>query len=114
MPDAPCARSLVCELEKAHKRSHHGHTGNARHSPRDGFTGSFVLFPGTGLSCPRHRRGVSGPLGPTSPSRRLDTSVGASEPHDFSVRFAARPSCAPKSVHRIPHPTFVTTAKRPS
>ena len=24
-----------------------------RHSLRDGFTVSFVLFPGTGLSCPR-------------------------------------------------------------
>ncbi len=113
MPDAPCARSLVCELERAHKRSHHGHTGNARHSPRDGFTGSFVLFPGTGLSCPRHRRGVSGPLGPTSPSRRLDTSVGASEPHDFSVRGQCI-RLVHCRVHRIPHPTFVTTAKRPS
>jgi len=25
--------------EKAHKRSHHGHTGIARHSPRNGFNG---------------------------------------------------------------------------
>jgi len=30
----PCVRN-----EKAHKRSHHGHAGNARHSPRDGFNG---------------------------------------------------------------------------
>ena len=79
MPDAQCARSLACEMEEAHKHSHHGHTGYVRHSPRDGFTVSFVLFPGTGLSCPRRQRIVI---------RRLDVSVGAS-----SARF-------PKFVHR--------------
>src|SRR4029077_6129248 len=40
-------------------------------------------------------------------------SVGASGPHDFAVR-----ACAIRQerrrVHRIPHPTSVTTAKRPS
>jgi hypothetical protein len=105
MPDARCARSLVCELEKAHKHSHHGHTGTARHSPRNGFTGSFVLFPGTGLSCPRHRRkSASADLTPASGRQNHTTSPSATS----SVRL-----CAPR-VHRIPHPTFVTTAKRPS
>jgi hypothetical protein len=28
MPGAQCTRSLACEINKAHERSHHGHTGN--------------------------------------------------------------------------------------
>ena len=44
---------------------------------------------------------------------RLDAGVEASGPHDFAVRFnRVRPSR--QSVHRIPHPTSVTIAKRPS
>src|SRR5712664_800702 len=35
-------------------RSHHGHTGITRHSPRNGFTVSFVLSPAIGLFCHRH------------------------------------------------------------
>jgi hypothetical protein len=34
MRPQPCVRN-----KKAHKRSHHGHTGNTRHSPRNGFNG---------------------------------------------------------------------------
>jgi hypothetical protein len=45
--------------------------------------------------------------------RQLDASVGASGPHDFAVRpgllVAQR-----QVVHRIPRPTSVTIAKRPS
>jgi hypothetical protein len=45
--------------------------------------------------------------------RQLDASVGASEPHGFAVRIGAlRP--AHRRVHRIPNPTSVTIAKRPS
>jgi len=54
MPGARCARSLACEMKKAHERSHHGHTGITRHSPRNGFTAYNALSPVTGLSC--HRR----------------------------------------------------------
>ena len=32
--------------------SHHGHTGNTRHSPRNGFNGLFRALPGTGLFAP--------------------------------------------------------------
>jgi hypothetical protein len=48
MPGAQRARSLVCKGRK-HTSSHHGHAGNARHSPRNGFTVSFVLAPETGF-----------------------------------------------------------------
>jgi hypothetical protein len=48
MPDAQCTRSLV--RKKTNTRvSHHGHTGITRHSPRNGLTAYFVLFPVTML-----------------------------------------------------------------
>jgi hypothetical protein len=63
-----------------------------------------VLSPVTGLFC--HRRLAED-------STKLDASVGAPGPHDFTVRInAARQRHL--RVHRIPHPTFVTIAKRPS
>jgi len=69
-------------------------------------TVSFALFPVTGLSCHRRQRDAKH-------HRRLDASVGASEPHDFAVRRnAARLAPPPRPSH--PAPTFVTTAKRPS
>jgi hypothetical protein len=52
MPGARCARSLVCENKKAHKHSHHGHTGITRHSLRDGFNAYIVLSPVIGLLTP--------------------------------------------------------------
>src|SRR5712664_3829063 len=84
-------------------RSSHGHTGITRHSPRNGFTVSFVLL-AIGLFCHRHLRNCF---------HRLDTSVEMSGPHDFTVRSKHRPSRAPL---RPPHPapTSVTFAKRPS
>ncbi len=54
MPGAQRARSLACEINKAHEHSHHGHTGTTRHSPRNGFTAYFALSPVTRLCC--HRR----------------------------------------------------------
>jgi hypothetical protein len=45
--------------------------------------------------------------------RQFNASVGASGPHGFAVRERAlRP--AHSRVHRIPRPTLVTIAKRPS
>ncbi len=48
-----------------------------------------------------------------SVSCQLDASVEASGPHDFAVRVRAVRQ-GHFHVHRIPHPTSVTTAKRPS
>jgi hypothetical protein len=45
-------------------------------------------------------------------TRKLDTSVGVSGPHDFAVRIvslASRYQC----VHRILHPTSVAIARTP-
>jgi hypothetical protein len=44
---------------------------------------------------------------------KVDASVEASGRHNFAVRAGAFVTRAAR-VHRIPHPTFVTTAKRPS
>jgi hypothetical protein len=68
-------------------------------------TVSFVLSPVTGLFC--HRR-LADPS-----SAKLDASVGASGPHDFSVRVSvARVASPSRPLH--PHPTSVTIAIRPS
>ena len=92
MPGAQCTRSLACDKIKAHERSHHGHTGITRHSPRNGFTAYFALSPAIGLVC--HRR-LARLLA------RLDAGVEASEPHDFAVRKTAPSSLARP---RPPHP----------
>jgi hypothetical protein len=104
MPGAQCARSLACTIDKAHERSHHGHTGTTRHSLRNGFNGYFALSRVTGLFATLAQRTFSA---------KLDASIGASGPHDFAVRLGTFVNRA-TSVHRIPFPTSVTIASRPS
>ena len=58
MPGARCARSLVCEMIKAHKHSHHGHTGNTRHSPRNGVNSLYRALPGDRAFLPPSPRGT--------------------------------------------------------
>ena len=48
MPDAQCIRGRACRVEST-RVSHHGHTGITRHSPRNGFTVSFVISPVIGF-----------------------------------------------------------------
>ena len=78
-------------------------------------TVSFALSSVIGLYC--HRRladiGVSNPLELTSPSARLDASVGASGLHDFAVRKNAPSSEAPLA-STASRPASVTIAIRPS
>jgi hypothetical protein len=101
MRPQPCVRN-----EEAHKRSHHGHTGITRHSPRNGFNGFFRALPGDRAFLPPSPRGFL--------SAKLDASVGTSGPHDFAVRDQHRSSSRYCRVHRIPRPTSVTIAIRPS
>jgi hypothetical protein len=74
-------------------------------------TAYFELSPVTGLCCHRHPCDAKH-------HHELDTSVGVSGPHDFTVRNSTVRPCTFVHrycrVHRIPHPTSVTTAKRPS
>ena len=104
MPDARCVRSRACSVEST-RVSHHGHTGNTRHSPRNGFNGFLRALPGD--------RALLPPSSAKTVFRELDASVGASGPHDFAVRLSAIRQERIR-VHRIPLPTSVTTAKRPS
>ena len=90
-------RSTQAKSPQVHRRS--------RHSLRDGFTVSFALFPVIGLFVTV----IGGNL-----FRRFDASVEASEPHDFAVRLTTRFVSRIESVHRIPCPTSVTIAIRPS
>jgi len=80
MPGASMRPQPCVRMKKAHKRSHYGHTGNTRHSPRDGFTAYSTLFPAIGLSCHRHRCDCR------SNRHLLDVSVETSEPRGFVVR----------------------------
>jgi hypothetical protein len=102
MPGARRARSLACR--KNTRVSHHGHAGNTRHSPRNGFNGYFALSPVTGLFCHRRPQIESANLTPASGRQDHTTSPSARR---TLVRCAAH-------VHRIPCPTSVTIAKRPS
>jgi hypothetical protein len=101
VPNAPAASCALCSWS-----IHSGGTGYIRHSPRNGFTAYIALSPGTGLFCPRHFRGIVS-------LRKLSASVGAPGPHDFAVRFGTLVS-RHRCVHRIPLPTSVTIAIRPS
>ena len=90
------------------ERCAHEHTGSAeaiRHSLRDGLT-AYTCSPRRDLlGCRRHPQGALA-------SRELATSIGAADPHDFTVRlgaFVSRAAAATAS-----HTAFVTIAKRPS
>jgi hypothetical protein len=90
--------------KKAHERIHHGHTGNTRHSPRNGFTAYIALSPVTGLVC--HRRLRKLPLaGLTPASGRQD--------HTTSPSASALSSEAPPA-SIASRPAFVTITSRPS
>jgi hypothetical protein len=91
MPGARCARSRACSVGST-RVSHHGHTGNTRHSPRNGFNGLYRALLGDRACLPPS---LSGSL------RQLDASVGASGPHVLAVRFSALRQWHHR-VHRIP------------
>jgi len=102
MPGARCARSLACSVKK-HTSVVTTVTPVSPGIPRAMvLTVSFVLSPAIGLVCHRHLR-----------FRRLDAGVEASGPHDFAVRVSTIRQARCR-VHRIPLPTSVTIAKRPS
>ena len=97
--DAPAA----ARVEVVNPRvSHHGHTGNTRHSPRNGFNKLLRALPGE-PGCFATVIGVSVNLTPASGCQDHTTSPSADR---------ALVSCAPASI--ASNPAFVTFAKRPS
>jgi hypothetical protein len=104
MPGVRCARSRACSVVST-RVSHHGHTGFTRHSPRNGFNGFLRALPGDrAFLSPSSADLSSANLTPASGRQDHTTSPSALAPF---VKGAAR-------VHRIPPPTSVTIAKRPS
>src|SRR5690348_17963662 len=106
MPDAgrtrePCVQKKVCTLRTQ------ATTGQPRQPafPAQWFYGLYVIS--------SVRRAFWPPSLSRNVPRELDPSVGGSGPHDFAVR-VGRTRLLRRHVHRIPPPTFVTTAKRPS
>jgi hypothetical protein len=90
--------------KKAHEHSHYGHTGITRHSLRNGFNGFLRALPGD-RACLSPSSAIF-PADLTPASRRQDHTTSPSASAPFVSR-AVR-------VHRIPLPTSVTIAKRPS
>jgi hypothetical protein len=132
MPGAGCTRSLVCSVESTRVFT----TGSAR---RPGIPYAMVLtaylraLPGDRafLSPSPGGYGFVRPGRARKTSAGLDAGVEASGPHDFAVRSCisrqhaldrsrakARPAIPSRArrcrVHRIPFPTSVTIASRPS
>ena len=107
MPGARRTHSLACEMEKTHELVTTGSPEVLSIPCAMVLTAYNGLSPVIGLSCHRRRRDAKH-------RRQLDTSVEMSGPHDFAVRLKHRSSARRQSVHRIPRPTSVTIAIRPS
>jgi hypothetical protein len=104
MPGARCARSLAGKIKK-HTSVVSTVTPGSPGIPRAMVYDLYRALPGD--------RALLSPSPVGIASRQLDASVEASEPHDFAVRFSAVRQQHIR-VHRIPCPTSVTIAKRPS
>jgi hypothetical protein len=108
----PVAPAAACAVVESTRVSHHRSTGTPGLPCAMVLTAYSALSPVTGLVCHRRQRDAKH-------HRQLDTSVGVSGPHDFAVRISVvRPrkmfALRRCRVHRIPRPTSVTIAKRPS
>ena len=93
MPDARCTGGRVCS--KKHTRSNHRYTASAGIPCAMVLTVSFVLSSVTMLGCHRRLR---------NRFRKLSASVGAPEPHDFTVRLLRHSSDdVPRPSHPAPN-----------
>jgi hypothetical protein len=99
-----CARSRACSVGNT-RVSHHGHTGNTRHSPRNGFNGFLRDLPGD--------RACLSPSSLRNLFLKNLTPASRRQDHTTSPSAAGNVVSAPL---RPPHPapTSVTFAKRPS
>jgi hypothetical protein len=107
MPGASARPQPCAQDEKAHKHSHHGQAGNARHSPRNGFNGFLRALPGEpGLLSPSQAEceSILADLTPAS-GRQDHTTSPSAGPRSRRKRL-------PRPAH--PAPRFVTIASRPS
>jgi hypothetical protein len=98
---APGAPAAACAVVESTRVSHHGHTGNTRHSPRNGFNGFLRTLPGDRACLP--------PSSPRSLLLKNLTPASGCQDHTTSPSASAPLVLRRHRVHRIPHPTFVTT-----
>jgi hypothetical protein len=134
VPNAPAA-SCALGVVSMHTSIHSGGTGNIRHSrARMVLTVSFALSPVTSSFLPPSPRGLNGfarPVGLPKPPQDLAPATGARTTRLLRTH-QCRSSCTPataheslrpaitalrtrhRRVHRIPLPTSVTIAIRPS
>src|SRR5258707_9074847 len=103
MPGAHCTRSLACEIDKAHERSHHRYTGIDPAFPAQWFYGLLRALPGDQALLPPSPALLLADLTPTLGRQNHTTSPSA------SARFVKRTA----RVHRIP-PRVDDVAQRPS
>src|SRR5882724_11602618 len=109
MPGAQCTRSLACEIDKAHERSHHGYTGVNPAFPAQWFYGLLRALPGD-QAC----------LTPSPALLLADLTPASGRQNDTTWPYASasfvRLAFARLTLPRPPHPlpAFVTFAKRPS
>src|SRR4051794_5770453 len=136
MPGARCTRSLACEIKKHDELVTTGSPELSGIPRAMVLTAYVVLSSVTGLSCHRRLRGLKSLAQPgwaetrlrknlTPASGRQDHTISPSATTSFVfARCARSPTLADQPcdhlrarrcrVHRIPHPTSVTIAKRPS
>jgi hypothetical protein len=132
---APLAPAALCALCIGRKHtSNNEYPGITRRSRTQWFYGLLRALPGDRALLPPSSNGLRScprPVGPTD-LRELDTSIGVSEPHDFTVRSnivrqhaadcsqaVRRPALPPRvtpdaAASTAPLPAFLTIANRPS
>jgi hypothetical protein len=103
-PGAQCTRGLACELKSTRASPPQVHRNHLRLSLRDGFNGFLRSLPGDRALLSPSPAEVTTSLIPASGYQNATTSPSA---------IGAFVSCAIR-VHRIPRPTSVTIAIRPS
>jgi hypothetical protein len=114
MPGAKLARSFAWNKENHTKVVTTGSPDDSGIPRASGFTVSFVVSLVIGLSC-HHRQNDSANLISASRYQDATTSPSASPVFAKRLRRAKVPFVFRHlRVHRLPRPTFVTIAKRPS
>jgi hypothetical protein len=112
---APVAPAALRAKIKSTQASHHGHTGDIRHSPRNGFNGFLRGLPGEPGLLPPSPAAIATGLIPASGYQDATTSPSATPVFAKRLRRARRRSSLGTSASTAsPAPRFVTIAKRPS
>src|SRR6266446_2436734 len=102
MPGAQCTRSLACEIDKAHERSHHRYTGVNPAFPAQWFYGLLRALPGDQACLTPSSRENLRDLTPASGRQNHTTSPYASASF---VRLAIRsPDAAASTASRTQRP----------